>query len=72
MVVGIMNAAKFLVSMLVFVFAIFLFQPLNEAVANMNQTAIGDLAPVVQNFPLIFILFVAFFPIYFGFKEART
>jgi len=60
-----MELGKFLIATLVFLFSVFLFVPLNDGIASMNQTAVGSLVPVIQVFPLIFIVISAVFPIFF-------
>jgi len=63
-----MDIGKFFVSIIFFVFAVFLFSPLNEACTNATTT---DMAPVIQAFPYIFVAVVAVFPIYFGLKGGK-
>lgn len=63
LVVDIMDVGKFLIATLVFLFSIFLFFPLNDAVTTMTYT--GSLKPLLQVFPFIFIVITAVFPIYF-------
>jgi len=62
-----MKSTKILISLIVFIFAIFSFPSLNEAAQNVNTTS--PLAPIVQNFPLIFIAITVIFPIYFIVRE---
>jgi uncharacterized membrane protein len=62
-----MEMGKILVSILVFLFSVFLFPTLNDAAAAYT----GDLATVVHAFPLLFILLVAVFPIFFLLKEEK-
>jgi len=54
---------KFLVATFVFVFAVFMFPTMQDACANINSTL--TIAPVIQNFPVIFLVICAIFPIYF-------
>jgi len=54
---------KFLVATFVFVFAVFMFPTMQDACVNVNSTL--TIAPVIQNFPVIFLGICAIFPIYF-------
>lgn len=63
-----MEVGKVLIASLIFLFTMFLFTPLEEGIAGMNQTAIGDLVPVLQAFPLILVAISAVFPILFLMK----
>jgi len=56
-----------LVSILIFLFSVFLFPTLNDAAAAYT----GDLATVVHAFPLLFIVLAAVFPIFFLLKEEK-
>ena len=65
-----MDVGKLLVSTLVFLFSIFLFFPLNDAVTAMTYA--GSLKPLLQVFPFIFIVITAVFPVYFLVKEDKS
>jgi hypothetical protein len=67
-----MDIGKVLISSLVFVFTMFLFTPLESGIAAMNQTAIGDLVPVLQAFPLLLVAISAVFPIFFLMKGDKS
>jgi hypothetical protein len=67
-----MEVGKVLISGLVFVFTMFLFTPLENGIAAMNQTAIGDLVPVLQAFPLLLVAVCAVFPIFFLMKGDKS
>jgi len=54
---------KFLVAILVFAFAAFMFPTMQDACANVNSTL--TIAPVIKNFPLVFLAVCAIFPFYF-------
>jgi len=62
-----MSGAKIVISLVVFVFSIFIFPTLYSSAQAVNAT--NPLAPVVQAFPMIFIMLVAVFPIYFLIEE---
>jgi len=64
-----MEADKFLVSLITFVFSAFLFPTLNTAI--INATITSEIAPVIQAFPYVFLMISIFFMIYFGVKESR-
>jgi hypothetical protein len=56
-----MEVGKFLVSLIVFVFSIFLFPTLNETATAYT----GELSLIVHVFPMMFIVVSAVFPIFF-------
>jgi len=62
-----MSGAKIVISVLVFVFSVFAFPTLYSSAQAVNASL--PLAPVIQAFPLIFIMLVAVFPIYFLIEE---
>lgn len=64
-----MEADKFFVSLITFIFLIFLFPTMNNAIANATVTS--NIAPVIQAFPYVFLMFSLVFVIYFGVKESR-
>ena len=64
-----MQLEKFLVSLLVFVFAAFLFPTLQTECSNAATT---DLAQVINLFPTIFIVIIAIFPVYYGLSGGKS
>lgn len=58
-----MEVGKFLISGLVFLFAMFLMGPLEDGIVAMTYA--GPLVPLLQAFPLIFVVVSAIFPIFF-------
>jgi len=60
---------KFLVAMLVFVFGVFMFPTMQDACANVNSTL--TIAPLIKNFPLVFLAVCAIFPFYFLLRRNR-
>jgi len=69
MVVVMMEMAKFLASLLIFLFACFLFPSVTEAVSSLNETAVGNVSTLLQAMPIVMIVILAVFPIYYAFKE---
>lgn len=69
MVVALMDIGKFFVSVIFFVFVVFLFPTLNEACTNATT---ADMAPVIQAFPYIFLVVACVFPVYFLLKGVVT
>lgn len=65
-----MEVGKVLISSLVFVFAMFLMTPLQDGIAAMTYD--GPLVPLLQAFPLIFVVVSAVFPIFFLMKGDKT
>jgi len=61
-----MDIDKFLVSLLFFVFTVFLFPTLNDQVAAATITS--DIAPIIRVFPFLFLTISIVFPIYYGIK----
>jgi hypothetical protein len=57
----VVELGKFLVSLVLFVFSIFLFPTLNETASGY----VGELSVVVHVFPMMFIVVSAVFPIFF-------
>jgi len=64
-----MEADKFLVSLITFVFLVFLFPTLNTAIINASISS--NIAPVIQAFPYVFLIVSVLFVIYFGAKESH-
>ena len=62
-----MELGKFLISALVFLFSIFLFPTLNETASGYT----GELSLVIHAFPILFIVVVAVFPVFFLLKEGK-
>jgi len=58
---------KFLVAALVFVFAAFMFPTIQDACANVDSTL--TVAPIIKNFPVIFLVVCAVFLFYFLFRR---
>jgi hypothetical protein len=56
-----MELAKIFVALVAFVFGVFLFPTIN----NVCHNYVGDLQPVVQAFPLIFLIVLTVFPVLF-------
>jgi len=65
-----MDLARFLISCLLFVFAVCLFPTLNDTIINATLT--DNIAPLIQSFPIIFITVTAIFPVYFAFKKDES
>ena len=63
-----MELGKFLISTLIFVFSIFLFPTLYSEASAYT----GELSLVIHAFPILFIVVIAVFPIFFLFKEAKS
>jgi len=58
---------KFLVAAFVFVFAAFMFPTIQDACANVDSTL--TVAPIIKNFPVIFLVVCAVFLFYFLFRR---
>ena len=65
-----MKLGRFFVSLVTFLFTVFLFPSLNNAIANASITS--DVAPLIAVFPYVFIVVSAFFTIYFGVEEVNS
>lgn len=63
-----MQVGNFFVSLIFFVFVVFLFPTLNDVCVNANTT---DMASVIRIFPYMLLVVVLVFPIYFGIKERK-
>jgi hypothetical protein len=62
-----MELDKFLASLLLFVFTVFLFPDLYSSA----QAYTGELVTLIHAFPIIFIAVTATIPIYYGLKEGK-
>jgi hypothetical protein len=62
-----MDLAKFLASLLLFVFGVALTPQLTTTLETSSLS--GNLGPLIHVFPMIFILLLAIGPIYFAIKE---
>lgn len=58
-----MNIEKFLISGIVFVFSVFLFEPMTSAIEGIG--AEETLKPILLQIPLIFCVVLIVFPVYF-------
>lgn len=57
-----MNIAGVLLSSVLFIFTAFLFPTLNDACA----AATGDIAALIQSFPIILLVIESILPVYFA------
>lgn len=64
-----MDTTKFLVTFLLFIFTALIFPTLEEAARNTTVT--DATKPLIQNFPLVFIVIMACFPAYYLLKETK-
>ena len=58
-----MQVGKILISSLIFVFTMFLMQPLEDGIAAMTYS--GPLVILLEAFPILFVAVSAVFPIFF-------
>jgi len=62
-----MDLEKFLVSISVFLFTVFMYPTLNNQISDASLSS--NISPVIKAFPIVFLVISAAFTIYYGWKE---
>jgi len=64
-----MDLEKFLISICVFIFSVFLFPTLTNQIGDASITS--NIGTVIKVFPIIFLVVSAAFSIYYGLKDVK-